>query len=376
MASETGKRVLITGGAGFIGSHLADELLEHGYRVRILDNLIPPRHDPGRIPPAYLNPDAEFICGDVRDGRSVRRALHGMDAAVHLAAAVGLGQSMYEIEKYTSVNNLGTAVFLQAVLDSTLSKVVVASSMSIYGEGQYRAIGGRSAAEAERSLEQLKAAMWEVHDRDGLPLEPVPTPESKAPALASIYALTKYDQECMCLLTGRAYNIPTVALRFFNIYGPRQVLANPYSGMLTAFAARCLARKPPLILEDGYQKRDFLSVRDAARACRLALENAQADHQVFNIGSGRASTVRDVVGIMAGILQRRDLEPVITGRYRVGDIRHCFADISAARAVLGFEPQISLERGLEDMLSWLTGQIAGEEAEFACREMDERGLML
>jgi dTDP-L-rhamnose 4-epimerase len=369
--------VLITGGAGFIGSHLADELLEHGYQVRALDNLSDQVHGADSRRPGYLNPEVELIEGDVRDPEAVRRALDGVDAVYHYAARVGVGQSMYEIEKYTSVNNLGTAVLLEALIEKPVRRLVVASSMSIYGEGLYVDAEGRAVIGQERGLERLKAHDWEVRDnqgRQGRPLTPVPTPESKTPCLSSVYALSKYDQERMCLMVGRAYSIPTVALRFFNVYGTRQALSNPYTGVLAIFASRLLNGNPPLIFEDGYQMRDFVHVSDVARASRLALEVDAARDQVLNVGSGRQYTVREIARAMADVLGRKDVEPEVTGKYRVGDIRHCFADITMARRVLGYEPQMPLERGLIELSSWLEGQVATDRVAQAREELAARGL--
>ena len=256
------KKVLVTGGAGFIGSHLTDTLLEHGYEVRILDNLSPQVHGQRDTPPDYLNSDAEFIFGDIRNPDDVRSALRNIDAVFHFAAAVGVGQSMYEIEKYTGINNLGTAVLLERLVENPVGKLVVASSMSVYGEGMYRRRDGSLVSGARRSVSQLRRGVWEVLDEEGKELEPVPTPERKEPSLESIYALSKYDQERMSLMIGRAYGIPVTALRFFNVFGTRQALSNPYTGVLAIFASRLLNGKSPLIFEDGGQKRDFVSVHD------------------------------------------------------------------------------------------------------------------
>jgi dTDP-L-rhamnose 4-epimerase len=366
--------VLITGGAGFVGSHLADELLAHGYRVRALDNLSPQVHASGAGRPDYLDREVELIVGDVRDRGAGRRALDGVDVVCHLAAAVGVGQSMYEIESYTAINNLGTAVLLEALVERPVERLLVASSMSIYGEGLYRAPDGRAVAGVERSFDQLKARDWELQSAEGEPLTPVPTPESKTPALSSIYALSKYDQERMCLLVGRAYSIPTVAMRFFNIYGTRQALSNPYTGVLAIFASRFLNGKVPLVNEDGNQTRDFVSVLDVSRACRLALEVPGAAGRVFNVGSGRRYTVRGVAERMADVLGLEHLRPVITGQYRVGDIRHCFAEIELARRVLGYEPRVMLEEGLVELAGWLEGAVAVDRVEDARAELAARGL--
>jgi len=370
-------RVLITGGAGFIGSHLADELLEHGYRVRALDDLSEQVHGPAAERPGYLHPDVELVRGDVRDPRVVRAALEGVDAVYHFAAVVGVGQSMYELERYTSVNNVGTAVLLEALIEKPVGRLVVASSMSIYGEGLYRDAQGGLVAGTERDREQLKAHDWELRDERGEALAPLPTPETKAPTLSSLYALSKYDQERMCLMIGRAYDIPAVALRFFNVYGTRQALSNPYTGVLAIFASRLLNGNPPLIFEDGRQMRDFVHVSDVARACRLALEVPEApsvDGQVLNVGSGRQYTVLEIARSMAEVLGREDIEPEITGKYRVGDIRHCFADISLARRLLGYEPQMPFEQGLIELASWLEGQVAYDRVAEARAELAARGL--
>ena len=370
------KHVLITGGAGFIGSHLADELLAQGYRVRALDALAEQVHGPGARRPDYLHPDVECMVGDVRDPAAVRRALEGIDAVYHFAAAVGVGQSMYEVARYTEVNNLGTAVLLEALIAQPVERLIVASSMSLYGEGLYRAADGRLIPGAERSLMQLKASEWEVRDAEGEILEPISTPETKPPSLSSVYALSKYDQERMGLMIGRAYGIPTVALRFFNVFGTRQALSNPYTGVLAIFASRLLNNHRPLIFEDGLQRRDFVSVHDVARACRLALEVPEAAGEALNIGSGRSYTIREVAARMAAVLGKEGMEPEITGQYRAGDIRHCFADITRARKMLGYEPRVTLEEGLVELASWLQGQVAVDRVSDARAELAARGLTL
>jgi dTDP-L-rhamnose 4-epimerase len=367
------KRILITGGAGFIGSHLADELLRAGHRVRALDNLDAQVHGTAGGRPDYLDPDVELVVGDVRDPAAVRRALRGVDAVYHFAAAVGVGQSMYEVARYTEVNNVGTAVLLEALAERPVERLVVASSMSLYGEGLFTAAGAVTAG-VERTLDQLRRADWEVCDADGRELTPVPTPEDKAPSLNSVYALSKYDQERLCLMLGRAYGIPTVALRFFNAYGPRQALSNPYTGVLAIFASRLLNDNPPLIFEDGLQRRDFVSVYDVARACRLALDAEDAAGCVFNVGSGVDYTVREIAERVAAVLGREHVQPEITGKYRVGDIRHCFADIALARRVLGYAPQVTLESGLAELAEWLEGQSADDRVDEASRELAARGL--
>ena len=365
--------ILITGGAGFIGSHVADELLAHGHRVRALDNLSEQVHGSGIERPDYLNADVELMRGDVRDADAVRRALDGIDAVYHFAAAVGVGQSMYEIAAYTSVNNSGTAVLLEALAARPVSKLIVASSMSLYGEGLYRQQHGPIVDGAERSLDQLRRGDWEMRSAEGAPLTPVATTEEKRPSLTSVYALSKYDQERLCLMIGRAYGIPTVALRFFNVFGTRQALSNPYTGVLAIFAARLLNGNAPLIFEDGLQQRDFVSVHDIARACRLALDVDAASGHALNIGSGRPHTILEVSSLLARVLGT-PIEPDVCGQYRVGDIRHCFADISRARAVLRYEPQVSLEDGIVELAEWLGGQVAHDRVEDARAQLSSRGL--
>lgn len=366
-------KILVTGGAGFIGAHLAGVLLRHGHHVRVLDNLSVQVHGPAVERPIYLDRAVELVVGDVRDAEAVRRALRDIDGVFHLAAAVGVGQSMYELAQYTEINNLGTAVLLEALIERPVERLVVASSMSIYGEGLCRDRSGKLVAGRERDAAQLRRGDWELHDDEGAPLVPVPTPEDKAPSLASVYALSKYDQERMCLMIGGAYGIPTTALRFFNVYGPHQALSNPYTGVLAIFAARLLNRKPPLLFEDGRQRRDFVHVGDVAEACRLAYEQAAAAGQVFNVGSGRSLSIAEVAETLAAEIDV-EIAPQILSRYRVGDIRHCFADITAARRVLGYEPRVSFGQGVRDLARWLDGQIAADHVEEARRALEARGL--
>jgi dTDP-L-rhamnose 4-epimerase len=367
------RRILVTGGAGFIGSHLADELLSAGYTVRALDSLVSQVHGQ-RTRPTYLDSEVELIVGDVRDRDVVDRALHGVDAVYHLAAQVGVGQSMYQLCDYTSTNVGGTATLLEALIERPVERLIVASSMSIYGEGLYRSSAGAVVNNAERQMDQLAAGQWDPAEPDGTPLEPLPTPETKTPSLRSVYALTKYDQERLCLMIGEAYRLSTVAMRFFNVYGPRQALSNPYTGVLAIFGSRLLNGRAPIIYEDGEQRRDFVSVYDVSRALRLALEVPEAAGHAFNIGSGVSASVREIASRMAAVLDADDLDPDITGQYRVGDIRHCFADISKARRLLGYTPQVDLEEGLMELAGWLGGQKAFDRVAEANAELAARGL--
>ena len=363
------ERVLITGGAGFIGSHLADELLRSGYAVRALDVLVEQVHgDSGSQRPDYLDPAIELIPGDIRNPEVVRGALEGIDAVVHLAARVGVGQSMYEQAEYAGANTLGTTVLLDALQAHPVRKLVVASSMSIYGEGAYEPV-----EPLERSRDQLERRDWEPHGANGEELTPVATPEGKEPTLASVYAVTKFDQERLCLLYGASYAVPTVALRIFNTYGPRQALSNPYTGVLAIFASRLLNEKAPVIYEDGEQRRDFVHVSDVARAFRLALERDGADGRAINVASGRSVTVTEVAEALAQVLGK-DIAPEIPGIYRAGDIRHCFADVTLARELLGFEPEAERDEALAELAQWLETQPATDRFDRAAAELAERGL--
>lgn len=368
------KKVLITGGAGFIGSHLADELMNKGYRVRALDNLSEQVHGKNASRPDYLHQDVELHIGDVRDKGAVEKALQGVDSVVHLAAMVGVGQSMYQIKDYTEVNNVGTAVLMEALMDKPVEKLVTASSMSIYGEGLYLDKEGEKLMHCDRELSDLKKGKWEIYGKDGKELKPVPTPETKTPNLSSVYALSKYDQERLSIITGKAYNIPTTALRFFNVYGTRQALSNPYTGVLAIFASRLLNNNPPMIFEDGKQKRDFIHVKDVARAIRLAMEKPEADGEVFNVGSGNQYSILEIAEKLAKVMGKESIKAEVTGKYRVGDIRHCFADTTKTREKLGFNPEVKFEDGLFELAEWLKTQIATDNVSKASSELSSRGL--
>src|SRR5579871_4676076 len=319
------KKVLITGGAGFVGSHLADALLRAGHSVRIFDNLCPQVHLEGL--PGYLAREVEILRGDMRDMHTLAGAVRGMEVVFHLAAAVGVGQSMYEIAHYMGANTQGTANLLQVMLDTHLGveKLVVASSMSIYGEGKYLCAECGEVAPPVRTPEQLKDKLWEINcPACGKVLTPIATDESKPLQCPSIYALSKKDQEEMVLLFGRTYQVPVVALRYFNIYGPRQALSNPYTGVAAIFASRLMNGNPPLIFEDGRQMRDFVSVHDVTAANLLAMERREANGMALNIGSGKPISIREVASVLGDALGS-GIPAEITGKFRAGDIRHCFA---------------------------------------------------
>jgi len=368
-------RILVTGGAGFIGSHLVDALLAAGHRVRVLDSLDPQVHGAGAKRPAHLHPKAELLVGDVRDRKAVARALDGVEAVFHEAAAVGVGQSMYQIEHYVSVNAVGAAVLLEGIVErrAQLRKVVVASSMSIYGEGAYRAPDGRLVHPPLRSEGHLAARRFELHDDAGRELAPLGTPEDKPLQPTSIYAITKRDHEEMFLAIGAAYGIPVVALRYFNVYGPRQALSNPYTGVVAIFSSRLLNRKAPPVYEDGRQTRDFVHVSDIVQANLLALEQETANGRVYNVGTGRATSVLEVAGALAELLDFGD-PPEVLGQYRAGDIRHCVADISRIERELGYRPRVAFDDGLRELLAWLRTQSADDGVDAASRELAARGL--
>jgi dTDP-L-rhamnose 4-epimerase len=378
--------ILVTGGAGFIGSHIVDELLARGHRVRVLDSLWPQVHgDLGGKPPAYLSREAEFVLGDVRDADALDRALTGIDAVFHEAAAVGVGQSMYAIRDYTDANVMGTAILLDLIVNrhrDHIRKIVVASSMSIYGEGRYIDPGiGAKVVPQPRTQAQLEARRWEPlvpgTDRSAAP---IPCDEDKPVEPTSVYAINKRDQEEMVLAVGRAYGIPAVALRYFNTYGPRQALSNPYTGVAAIFSARYLNGRAPMIFEDGGQSRDFVHVRDIARANALALESPKADGHAINVGTGRPTSILQIAQMLLKLLypgrsDAAELQPQILGQFRPGDIRHCYADISRARALLGYEPTIPFEQGVAELVEWVRSQTAIDRSEQAMAELKGRGLL-
>jgi len=293
---------------------------------------------------------------------------------LHLASAVGVGQSMYDVVSYVQTNEVGTAILLEALAKRPVARLVVASSMSVYGEGLCRDAAGLPVNPPERSVQQLRCGRWELEDENGQPLAPLPTPESKQPTLSSVYALNKYAQERLCLMIGKAYGIPTAALRFFNVYGPRQALSNPYTGVLAIFAARLLNGRSPMVFEDGLQRRDFVHVHDVANACRLALES-RYDGEVFNIGSGESRSILSVANDLADLMDRRDLKPLVTAKYRAGDIRHCYADIQKSAERLKFTPAVEFTQGLQELAGYLAGQIADDHVERATAELESRGLV-
>ncbi|WP_064709959.1 NAD-dependent epimerase/dehydratase family protein [Rhizobium bangladeshense] len=364
--------ILITGGCGFIGRHVAEELLKNGYGVRILDALIDQVHADAEV---SVPDGAEIIQGDVRDKDAVRAALAGVSGVIHLAAEVGVGQSMYEIARYVGCNDLGTAVLLEAMIGLPVKKIVVASSMSVYGEGLYLTADGKRLGYVRRRMQNVKQGQWDPLDEDGQPLTPVATDEEKPVDLASIYALTKYAQERQVLIFGEAYGLDAVALRLFNVFGAGQALSNPYTGVLANFGSRLANGQPPMIFEDGRQRRDFVHVRDVATAFRLALEKPAASGHVINIGSGQAYSIADVATLLADAMGVPEIGPDIMNKARSGDIRNCFADISKARELLGFEPKYRLENALAPFAEWVRQTGAVDRGAEMKRQLEERGLV-
>jgi dTDP-L-rhamnose 4-epimerase len=356
-----------------------DALLGAGHQVRILDNLETQVHGGLREEnrwPDYLADDCVKILGDVRDRDTLRKAIAGVDVIFHQAAAVGVGQSMYEIERYVDANTRGTAVLLGILAEKKthVRKLIVASSMSIYGEGKYRCPEHGEIYPQLRPEEQLAAQQWEMCcPVCNQPAEPLPTDETKPLDSTSIYAITKKDQEEMSLTVGRAYGIPTVALRYFNAYGPRQALSNPYTGIAAIFSGRLLNGHPPVIFEDGRQSRDLTHVSDIVQANLLALAKSEMDYSAFNVGTGRALTVLDVAQSLIQHLGSTQA-PEIAHKFRAGDIRHCFADISRIR-MMGYQPQVRYEDGVAELVEWVRSQRAQDSFQDAQRELEKRGLV-
>jgi len=368
-------KILVTGGCGFIGSHLVDELVKKGHRVRVIDLLEPQVH---LSKPSYLNKDVEYIFEDIRNKDKLKKALRGIEVIFHQASQVGVGQSMYEVERYISHNCSGTAVLLDLIINTKnkVQKIIVASSMSIYGEGAYRCEKCGNVYPRIRNNKQLKMRDWElrcIYCKNRL--TPIPASEEKPLFPTSIYAITKKTQEEMCLEIGRAYKIPTVSLRYFNVYGPRQSLSNPYTGVIAIFLSRIKNDKPPLIYEDGKQSRDFIYVLDIVQANILAMEKKQADYDFFNVGTGRKYTILDVAKTISYLYNKEELSPKILNRFRAGDIRHCFADIKKIYEKLGFKPKFSLEEGIKKLIEWADNEKALDFTDKANLELKKRRLI-
>jgi dTDP-L-rhamnose 4-epimerase len=369
------KKALVTGGAGFIGSHTVDALVDRDFSVRVLDSMVEQVHGTN-VRPTYLPHGVEFIRGDVRTKETMRRALADVDVVFHLAAEVGVGQSMYEIVRYCDVNVVGTANLLEVLANEQhhVEKLIVASSMSIYGEGRYLCPHCGPVYPSLRTEQQLAARQWELTCAHcGASITPRPTNEAKPLQPTSVYAVSKRDQEELCLAVGHAYGIPTVALRFFNTYGTRQALSNPYTGVAAVFASRLLNQHRPIIFEDGLQSRDFVHVSDIVQALMLAMEQDAANYEVFNVGTGRPLTILEVAEKLAAGLGV-EIRSQVTSQFRAGDIRHCYADISKIRQTLGYRPGVSFEQGLPELLDWVRTQEATDQGEQAVAELTAHGL--
>jgi dTDP-L-rhamnose 4-epimerase len=373
----TPKTVLVTGGAGFIGSHLASALAKRGHRVRVLDVLDPQVHGAAARRPDLAG--VEMIRGDLLDAVALTRALDGVEVVFHQAAAVGVGQSMYEPASYTRVNSLGTAMLMERIAapGSRVEKVIVASSMSIYGEGRYRCPECGPLAPTGRDRERLGSGRWEPACPDcGRDLTPLPTDETKPLVPTSVYAVTKRSQEETVLVMGHAYGIPAVALRYFNVYGPGQALSNPYTGVAAIFSSRLRNGQPPCFFEDGEQSRDFVHVADIVQANLLAMEKSGADFQALNVGTGTRTSLRELVrGLIQKLASANEVQPKLLGTFREGDIRHCYADISRIRTRLGYEPTVPLEKGIEDLADWARTQEPEDRFDLATAELTSRGLV-
>ncbi len=373
------KKILITGGAGFIGSHLVDLLLENGHEIIVYDNLDAQVHGKLDQPPAYLNKHIEFINGNVQDYNLFYTAIKDVEVIYHLAAAVGVGQSMYLISKYIEYNTLGTAILLDILANKehNVEKLIVASSMSIYGEGKYNCESCGYVFPQFRDNHDLEKGIWEYKCKNcGKELIPVPTDELKPLDSTSIYAMSKKHQEKMSLLIGDTYGIDTVALRFFNVYGSRQALSNPYTGVCAIFCSNLLAGNPPFIFEDGLQSRDFINVKDVCQALILAMKIEGAKGNAFNVGTGIPITINNIAQILTQKINPK-LKPIITNKYRAGDIRHCFADISKFKEKSGFEPKTSFKQGIEELIQWVKLQVGKvqDKSRNAFEELKNKGLI-
>ena len=369
-------KVLVTGGAGFIGSHIVDGLISKGHEVRILDNLDPQVHGKKQKPPEYLNKKAEFLKGDVRDKKDLKKALDGVDVVFHEAAAVGVGQSMYMIDYYVDVNCRGTGMLLEEIVggEHDIKKLIVASSMSIYGEGVYECGKCGKINPDFRGVKQLEEHDWEMKcPACGKTTKPAPTTEEKPLKPTSVYAVTKRDQEELVLSVGKAYGIPSVALRYFNVYGPRQSLSNPYTGVAAIFQSNLKNNNPPIVYEDGLQSRDFIDVRDVVAANLLVMESKKANYEMFNVGTGNQITVLDIAHTLAR-LYGKDILPKIENKFRQGDIRHCYPDISKIKKI-GFNPKITFEQGMKDLVGWGKTQDAVDLSQKALDELKSRKLV-
>ena len=373
------RNILVTGGAGYIGSHLVDALVGRDYTVTVLDNLEPQVHRSGAWP-SYANPKATYVKGDVRDRSVFEPLVLASQAVVHFGAAVSVGQSMYQVDRYVDVNTRGTALLLDILVNTKhkVEKVLVASSIGVYGEGAYECATHGPVAPTIRPEAQLAIRDWEQHcPHCGAHVRSVPTPEGKALYRDNIYSMTKYHQEEMVLLIGKTYGIPSVAPRFFNVYGPRQSLSNPYAGVAAIWLSRLLNGKQPIVFEDGGQLRDFVSIHDVVDCLVLMLEQPGADYQPVNVGSGQTITILEIATLLARLLGS-PIEPQVTQTGRKFDIRHNTADITRAQQTLGFAPKVTLDEGFSELIEWAktTPDVAVDFFDKALQELQDKGLLV
>ena len=371
--SET---VLVTGGAGFIGSHLVDGLLARGDRVLVLDNLLEQAHPTGK--PVNVSKEAEFLLGDVRDRAAVDQALDGVEVVYHLAGMVGNGQSMFDVRRYVDINATGTATLIEAMAArrDDVRRHVMASSMVVYGDGAYACPAHGPLGKVLRKEARLAEALWEpICPACGEEVTALATAEDHTLDPTSTYGISKLTQEQLALVLGRTFGVPTVALRFLNVYGSRQALANPYTGVAAIMTTRLLNGKSPLIFEDGQQRRDLVHVRDVVSALIAAADAPEAScYQPVNIGTGRSNSILNIAQLLARTLGI-ELEPLLPGEYRQGDIRHCFADVTRARELLGWQAQTRLEDGVHELAAWARGEPAEDNTDEANTELRELGII-
>ena len=339
--------ILVTGGAGFIGSHVVDELVSAGHEVRVLDSLLATAHV---ARPDYLDPRAQLIEGDVRDPAAVDAALDGVDAVCHQAAMVGLGQDILDVEDYVSHNDLGTAVLLRRLAARRFAgRLVLASSMVVYGEGAYRCDRHGRVTPAPRTPRDLAAARFEPRCLEcGGELEPFAIEEGSPLEPRNVYAATKVHQEHLCSAFSRETGVTVTALRYHNVYGPRMPRDTPYAGVAAIFASSLAAGVAPRVFEDGRQLRDFIHVRDVARANVIALTRDEAVSGGFNVASGTPRSVGEMAGVLADAAGEGAPRPVVSGQYRLGDVRHVFASPERARRFLGFTATEDFRAGMTE----------------------------
>lgn len=371
------EKILITGGAGFIGTHLCKKLLEKNYEVIVYDNLSPQIHGENKKIPQWLKEKVSFIKADIRDKESLKEAVLKVDKIIHLAAETGVGQSMYEVQRYTEVTIQGTSILWDILVNEKnhVNKVILSSSRAVYGEGKYKCMKCGTIYPESREISVLQEKQWDINcSICGEKLYLCATDEKSLLKPTSIYAICKKTQEEVCMIMGKAIGIPVSILRYQNVYGPLQSLNNPYTGILSIFTSRLKNGKAIQVYEDGLESRDFVHVDDVTDGTILALEDERANYEIFNIGNGESTTVFHLAKILTECINPR-LKPIITGKYRVGDIRHCYADIRKAQKLIGYNPKYNIEIGIRDFLSWAENEETKDFSEYAENELREKGLL-